>query len=173
MQRSAVPPPLTSNPFWWGDQAKAFTAALWLKNRHVGSEPVWLAADHTRSLLSLPPDASWVSSGLHLRPQTSYLWPRSWAMLSSRHRKSWLWIARSFEPELRMLVLHERAPTLPIWPSYFRTSFCCSMSQTYTIPLSVPTERCVPLLSQLTAVTSSELSNSCSLVTFADVALQM
>ena len=26
---SAVPPPLASSPWWWGDQAMAFTAATW------------------------------------------------------------------------------------------------------------------------------------------------
>lgn len=36
MQRSAVPPPEASSPFWWGDQAMAFTAAVCSLKRSRG-----------------------------------------------------------------------------------------------------------------------------------------
>eukprot|EP00963_Diacronema_lutheri_P004320 scaffold324_cov326-Pavlova_lutheri.AAC.42 len=59
MQRSAVPPPEASKPCWWGDHAMPFTAALCSVNRSTGAA---VAAFHTRSWLSFPPDASSRSS---------------------------------------------------------------------------------------------------------------
>ena len=67
MQRSAVPPPLTSRPCWWGDQAMAFTAAWCSEKRSTGCALCWC---HTNSWLSLPPLASSRSSGDQRRPQT-------------------------------------------------------------------------------------------------------
>lgn len=60
MHLSAVPPPLTRRPCWWGDHEIAFTAAKWLPNLPTGSKLLW--TDHTLSLLSFPPDANCCSS---------------------------------------------------------------------------------------------------------------
>jgi len=81
---SAVPPPEARVPCWCGDHPTALTAAQWSEKRHTGSEstlpsgrlrrgafpspPSWGA--HTRSSLSLPPEARRRSSKDHFRPQT-------------------------------------------------------------------------------------------------------
>jgi len=66
---SAVPPPLTSNPCYCGFHVIAFTAALCSLNLNIGEDECKL---HTNNLLSLPPDANYYPSRLHLSPQTSY-----------------------------------------------------------------------------------------------------
>jgi len=67
---SAVPPPLASRPLWCGLQAIALTAARCSPNLQVGLESV---PPQMKSLLSLPPLASWKVSAFHFRPQTSCL----------------------------------------------------------------------------------------------------
>lgn len=41
MHRSAVPPPLTSKPWWWGDQAIALTAAMCSEYDWTGLSECW------------------------------------------------------------------------------------------------------------------------------------
>ena len=52
---SAVPPPDTSIPCWWGDQATALTAAKWSQYLTTGYEAFGL---QTNNLLSFPPEQS-------------------------------------------------------------------------------------------------------------------
>ena len=67
MQRSAVPPPDARRPCWCGDQAMAFTAAVWLLNLSTGLVE---CRPQMYSWLSLPPEAISLSSGDHFRPHT-------------------------------------------------------------------------------------------------------
>ena len=98
IQRSAVPPPETNSPFWWGDQAKALTAALCDVNLQSASD--YFCGHHTISLLSFPPEASYCSSRDHLSPQTSYLWPDNLLTKSDLSLKSRFNICLSLLPEL-------------------------------------------------------------------------
>ena len=61
----------------------------------------------------------------------------------------------SLEPELRVLELQAKAPTLPSWPLRTLTSLHLFTSQIYTKPLFVPTDRWLPRLDQQTDVTES------------------
>ena len=97
MVLSAVPPPVASTPWLWGDHDMPFTAATWLLNLQIGVEE-WL--DQMNNLLSLPPDASRLLSKDHFSPQTycecpSYLL----VILLKRYRVSLRWMLRSLEPE--------------------------------------------------------------------------
>lgn len=65
MHWSAVPPPEAMSPCWWGDQARALTAAWWSEKRIIGEV---LFKPQMYSWLSLPPEASSLSSGDHFRP---------------------------------------------------------------------------------------------------------
>ena len=139
MHLSAVPPPLHIVPCWWGDQAMAFTAATWSVNFTRGL--VGFVLFQIISLLSLPPEANYCSSGLHLRPQTSCLWPSSLAKKSSFALISLCNIDLSREPLLMNEVFHAMQPILPSWPAYFFTIFYFYTSQFYNIPLVVPTAK--------------------------------
>lgn len=150
---SAVPPPLHMVPCWCGDHAMALTAATWSVNLTRGL--VGLVLFQIISLLSLPPDASCCSSGLHLRPHTSYLCPSSLAKKSSLALISLCNIDLSREPLLMKDVFHAIQPILPSWPAYFLTIFYFYTSQVYKIPLVVPTAKWSPPLLQLTLVTCS------------------
>ena len=50
---SAVPPPDANKPCWWGDHAKALTAAVWSENFSNGWLE-WLL--QINNLLSFPPE---------------------------------------------------------------------------------------------------------------------
>ncbi len=111
---SAVPPPETSRPCWWGDHARAFTAAVCFVKLKVGELEY---IDQMLSLLSFPPEASCCWSKDHFSPQTYCLCPTilltvSW-VLRSRTR-----IFLSLEPLARMLRLFQAIePTLAVCPS--------------------------------------------------------
>lgn len=120
MHQSAVPPPLARSPCWCGDQAMAFTAAMWLLNLAWGDEELWI--DQTRSLLSLPPDASYYSSKLHLRPHTSYLCPTNLASKLCLLLRSQCKILLSLDPELKHLLFQATVPMRPSCPGIERTS---------------------------------------------------
>mmetsp|Transcript_54051 Transcript_54051/g.166291 ORF Transcript_54051/g.166291 Transcript_54051/m.166291 type:complete len:248 (-) Transcript_54051:637-1380(-) len=73
---SAVPPPEARTPDCTGFQASAFTAALCCVATSVGEHSRdWRLKSQTLRRLSLPPDASCVPFGDHLRPHTSCVWP--------------------------------------------------------------------------------------------------
>ncbi len=84
MHLSAVPPPDASRPCWCGDQAMALTAAVWSENFSTGVLDCWF---QMYSWLSLPPDASCLSSGDHFSPHTctlpSLVQPRAFANLAT------------------------------------------------------------------------------------------
>ena len=122
MHLSAVPPPLHIAPCWCGDQAMAFTAATWSVNFTNGF--VGFVLFHIINLLSLPPEANYCSSGLHLSPQTSYLWPSSFAKKSFLARMSLCNIDLSLEPLLMNEVFQAMHPILPSCPAYLLTIFC-------------------------------------------------
>lgn len=157
MQRSAVPPPDARRLLWWGLQAMAFTAALWEENLKRGISDLDWFADQTISLLSLPPEARYLSSKDHLRPQISYLCPSILEMYDSLHLKSRFKILLSFEPELNMWEFDQvNAPTLPSCPSNVRSNFWVSVSQRWTIPVWVPVAKYwPPSLDQQTEATRS------------------
>ena len=68
MRLSAVPPPEASKFAWKGHHDSALTAAWCLLMVNLA----WLRLDSQMlSTLSLPPEASCVDWGHHLRPQTS------------------------------------------------------------------------------------------------------
>lgn len=76
------------------------------------------------SLLSFPPDAKYLSSNDHFKPTISYLWDSNRDMNGPFSLKSLFKIDLSLEPDDNMFALfHDKAPTLPLWPSNERTSF--------------------------------------------------
>jgi hypothetical protein len=171
MHLSAVPPPDASNPFWWGLQPIAFTAAVWSENFTNGCSPCYRL--HTISLLSLPPEASCDSSKDHLRPQTSCLWPTSfWKNWFEALRSLWR-MFRSLDPVLTIDPFQATVPTLLKWPETVLTNLQCMVSQIWVSPLLVPTARCDPLWLHPTDVIESSAGTSQSLVTLLVHALQM
>lgn len=153
MHLSAVPPPLAKRPCWCGDQAMALTAARWLLNLPAGSS--WLWTDQTFNLLSFPPEASCCSSNDHFNPQTSCLWKINFAKKSSFSLRSLWRMFLSFDPELRMFELQDKAPILPSCPFMTLSNLLFWISQTWTIPEFVPKDKCAPLFDQQTDVTVS------------------
>lgn len=161
MHLSAVPPPLVSKLLWWGLQAIALTAALWVENLSIGSSGLecW-CWDHTISLLSFPPEAIYWSLNDHFKPQISYLCPPNLEMYWLFSRRSRFRIDLSLEPELKMCELdQDNAPTLPWCPSKVLMSFWVAVSQRCTIPVWVPVARYwPPSLDQATDATKSSLT---------------
>lgn len=153
MHLSAVPPPLHIVPCWWGDQAIAFTAATCWLNLTNGLALFVLL--HIINLLSLPPEASCCSSGLHLSPQTSYLCPSSLAKKSSFILGSLWRMLLSLDPLLKNELFQAIQPILPSWPSNFLTIFCLTTSQFWRTPAVVPTAKFSPLFDHDTLVTWS------------------
>ena len=80
----------------------AFTAALWDENLNRGISDLDWFADQTISLLSFPPEAKYLSSKDHFKPQISCLWPSILEIYGSLHLKSRLSILLSFDPELNI-----------------------------------------------------------------------
>lgn len=70
MVLSAVPPPEASKPCWWGDHARALTAAQWSSNISKG---LFDLLDQIINLLSLPPEQSCSLSIDHLSPHIYWL----------------------------------------------------------------------------------------------------
>lgn len=166
---SAVPPPETRRPCWWGDQAIAFTAAAWSQNFKIG---YGLWGFHINNLLSFPPEHSCCSSKDHLSPQTYCLCPMSLLkkgllLLRSRWR-----IVLSLEPVLMMVEFHAIAPTLLVWPCIILILFILLTSHICTYPLFVPREKCGPFKDQETDVTVSAIPRSHNFVTFELLAFQ-
>mmetsp|Transcript_11178 Transcript_11178/g.38072 ORF Transcript_11178/g.38072 Transcript_11178/m.38072 type:complete len:221 (+) Transcript_11178:472-1134(+) len=162
MQRSAVPPPDASRPFWCGDHAIAFTAAVCSLKRSTGLVE---CGCQTKSLLSLPPEASCRPSWDHLRPHTSCLWPVSLYRYWSGTRASCCRMLRSRDPEESMWPAQHMVPTRPWCPVMDRTREHRDESHTWTSPWLVPTARCVPRPAQDTEVTVSSGPRSHSLIT--------
>lgn len=115
MQRSAVPPPLANSPWWCGDQAIAFTAAMCSEYDWTGLSECWF---HTYRRLSLPPLARYWLSGDHFRPHTSCRWPGSRRSdTSAGVRVSRCIINRSRDPLDKISPFHASAPTRAECPS--------------------------------------------------------
>lgn len=169
MVRSAVPPPETRRPCWWGDQAIALTAAAWSQNFIIGYE-LW--GFHIRSLLSFPPEQSCCSSKDHFNPQTYCLWPISLLKKGLLLRRSRWRIVLSLEPVLRMVEFHAIAPTLLECPCIMRILFIFWTSHIWISPLFVPKEKCGPFNDQETDVTVSAIPRSQSFVTLELLAFQ-
>lgn len=163
MHLSAVPPPLHIIPCWCGFQAIALTAATCSLNFTNGFEYDPLC--QMSNLLSLPPEASCCSSGLHLSPHTSYLCPSSFAKKSCFDRISLWRIHLSLEPLLKNEFVQAMHPILPSCPLYDFTILYLVTSQFCRIPFEVPTARWFPVLLQLTLVICSEGPKSYNLVT--------
>ena len=159
---SAVPPPETRSPCWWGDHVIALTAAVWSENFRMGSV---LVVFHTNSLLSFPPEHNCCSSGDHLRPQTYCLWPNNFLMKGELTRISLWRIVLSLDPVLKIDEFQAIDPTLFVWPCIILILFILLTSQIWTSPLFVPTEKFGPFIDQATDVTESERPRSQSLVT--------
>ena len=138
MHRSAVPPPDASSPCWCGDHAMAFTAAVWSPYRSTGC---WELADHTKSWLSFPPDASSRSSYDHFKPHTSLLCPTSLPVNGSGARTSRCRMFRSRLPEDSVEELHASAPTRVRCPPITRTFLHLLASHICVSPWLVPTAR--------------------------------
>ena len=131
---SAVPPPVASNPCWWGDQAIAFTAALWSQNLFIAC-PFWF---HTITLLSLPPDAKYWSSFDHFSPHIYWLCYASFCTKLFGDLRSLCKIVLSREPVESNFLLHAMVPTLISCPYSFLVCFCSATSQINTSPLLQP-----------------------------------
>ena len=166
---SAVPPPDTSNPCWWGDHAIALTAATWSLNLRTGSHE-WLF--HMSNLLSFPPEQSCCSSGLHFSPQIYCLWPINLLTKEVLTLISLWSIVLSLEPVLSIEEFQAMAPTLLVWPWRIRNLFILLTSQIWTSPLLVPKANIGPFSDQETEVAESETPRSQSLVTLEFEAFQ-
>lgn len=163
MLRSAVPPPETSNPCWWGDHARAFTAALCWRKVWTGWL-LWVFQIITR--LSLPPEASCCRSKDQRRPQTSCLWPLSLLEYWLFYLRSRCKMLLSLEPVLKNTGLFQAIDaTLPMCPTIVRTFASFSASHSCTSPVLVPTARMLFLGHQDVAVTRSLNPSSHSLLT--------
>mmetsp|Transcript_6390 Transcript_6390/g.26873 ORF Transcript_6390/g.26873 Transcript_6390/m.26873 type:complete len:242 (-) Transcript_6390:645-1370(-) len=178
--RSAVPAPDARSPRRCGLHAIALTAATCSANLHAGTcfrgfvkpvpappprRPVVVAAEEearvprvarasqTRSLLSLPPEASRSPHGDQRSPQTSCRCAAAILVHDGRDeedasRTSRTQTDRSREPEARTsLPRHDRHPTRDACgpaSSSRKTRFLARASQTETPPVRNPTARCVP-----------------------------
>lgn len=171
MHLSAVPPPEAKRPFWWGLHPIALTAAVCSENLTRGCSPFYRL--HTINLLSLPPDASCVSSNDHLKPHTSCLCPTSFWKNWLFALKSLCKIFLSLDPVLTIDPFHATVPTLLRWPESVLTSLQWLVSQIWVSPLFVPTARWEPLWLQPTEVIESSIGTSQSFVTLLVHALQM
>jgi hypothetical protein len=170
MVLSAVPPPETSSPCWWGDHARALTAAVCLKRLKVGELECKL---HKLSLLSLPPEASCCWSNDHFRPQTYCLWPTILLTKSSFVLISLIRIFLSLDPLAKTLFeFHPIAPTLAVWPLQVEIFFCLIQSQSYTSPIWVPTPKTLELGLEEQLVTKSLEASSTSRTTLEFPAFQ-
>ena len=105
---SAVPPPVARSPCWWGDQAKALTAALWSVNLFTTC-PEFV---QTTTLLSLPPEQSCYLSGDHFNPQTYCLWPINFLTKDLGALGSDSIILLSLDPEQNVSYLQDITLTL-------------------------------------------------------------
>ena len=160
--RSAVPPPDTKRPCWWGDHAIAFTAAAWSQNFIIGYVFVGF---HINNLLSFPPEQSCCSSNDHFKPQTSCLCPISLLKNGLLLLKSRCKIVLSRDPVLRIVEFQAIAPTLFECPCIIRILFILFISQIWTYPLFVPKEKWGPFRDQETEVTVSVMPRSHNFVT--------
>lgn len=152
--RSAVPPPVAKSPCWCGDHAKALTAALWSLKLLIA----WPLIFHTKTRLSLPPEAKYWSSLDHFNPQISCLCSDSlWTKLLE-DRKSLCRMLLSLDPVDSNLRLQAMDPTRISCPFILRISFCSLTSQIITFPLLHPTAREQPSVSQHTEVIESRLN---------------
>ena len=153
MHWSAVPPPVANKPLWRGLQLIALTAAWWSENLSRGLSDV---ADQMKSLLSFPPEASWFSScKLHLNPHTSCLCSVSFMYDLPDALKSLTNIDLSLLPEATtdgVTLFQANEDTLAEWPCIVLTFRLWLMSQIYTSPVFVPTDRWFPLYDQLKEV---------------------
>lgn len=71
----------------------------------------------TNNLLSLPPDASYYSSKLHFKPQTSCLCSYNFLTTKLESLKSLREMVLSLDPQARSEIDHESEPTLMLWSS--------------------------------------------------------
>ena len=165
--RSAVPPPVARRPCWWGDHARALTAARWSVNL-LSNCP---EGDQMATLLSFPPDASICSSSDHFRPQISWLCSSSLLKKSLLARTSRSSTVLSREPVARTVEFQATAPTRVSWPLSVRSCFISTMSQSCTSPLLQPTASTRPSTAHATDVTVSWWSSQ-SLVTLEESAFQ-
>lgn len=169
---SAVPPPDTSNPCWWGDHARALTAAVCFNKLAVGWREWRL---QIFSLLSFPPEANCCWSKDHFNPQTYCLCPASldtycWSL----KRKSLIKIFLSLEPLANILfVFHAIAPTLPLCPVYVYVFLFFTQSQSWTCPECVPTPKTFEVGLEDVLVTKSFSLNYTNLTTLELPAFQI
>lgn len=163
MLLSAVPPPETKSPWWWGDQAIALTAALWSSNLQTGLREFRL---QTNSLLSFPPEQSCCPSNDHFKPQTYCLWLLHLTKWSRGLLKSLFKIFLSLEPVVKVFIFHAIDPTLAVCPAKLLVFTTFTGSHTYTCPFVDPTANKEPSLDHETDVIASEGSCSHNLVTF-------
>ena len=167
---SAVPPPEAKRPCWWGDQAIAFTAAVWSLNFKIGSVEYGF---HTKSLLSFPPEHNCWSSKDHLSPQIYCLCPINLLVKGVFALRSLCKMVLSLDPVLRIDEFQAIAPTLFVCPCKILTLFILLTSQIWTSPLFVPKANKGPLTDHATEVALSVVPRSQSLVTFELLAFHM
>lgn len=161
--RSAVPPPETKSPCWWGDQASAFTAAVCFRNEAVGELDCIL---QRFSRLSFPPEANCCPSKDHFNPQIYCLCPVIRFIYSSATRVSLRRIFLSREPLAKILFeFQARAPTRPVCPRNVWTFLNLLQSQSWTSPECVPTPRMLEVGAKQLLVTRSLAVNSSSFTT--------
>lgn len=150
---SAVPPPETKRPCWWGDQARALTAAVCFNRLAVGVVD-WIL--QILSLLSFPPEANCCWSNDHFNPHTYCLCPVNLLTYSLFTLVSRIRIFLSLDPLAKIWsVFHETAPTRPPWPVKVWIFLFLSQSHSWTCPEWVPTPRIFVLGADEVLVTKS------------------
>ena len=166
--RSAVPPPETKSPCWWGDHANAFTAALCFIKLKTGAVECMF---HRLRRLSFPPEASCCWPKDHLRPQTSCLCPTILMTKSSFFLISLTRMFLSRDPLAKIwFEFHETEPTRAPCPSNVDTFLLLIASHNWTSPECVPTARMFEVWLQDVLVTKSfefSYSNRITLALFA------
>lgn len=120
---------------------------------------------HTKSLLSLPPEANYYSPKDHLSPHTSCLWPTRWDMKLSFVHISLSKMPLSQDPEASKELDQAKEPTLLVCPEKFQIILHFTTSQIWTYPSFVPIPMHVPLLDQFIEATELSGPKSASLVT--------
>ena len=106
-----------------------FTADWCWVSEYSGADPVPAEASHIFTMLSFPPLARYLPSGLHLRPHTSCVWLSRVATWCSATRTSWWWIFPDRDPlqereiHLKKVLFFSPNKLEPMYCDFMQSSF--------------------------------------------------
>jgi hypothetical protein len=146
MLLSLEPPPEANNPWKFGFQAIAFTAAVWLLNYDIGINDLVF---QIYSLLSFPPLAKNCSSWDHFNPQTYWVWIDILDIIFFEFSlKSLCNIALSLDSDARILCDQASELTLEECPYKVSIFLFLSISHIYIFPKLFPIAMWLPFVFQ-------------------------